>query len=240
MSPLTVTSARFRYQLLRGLTRSFSLDLPASVSQVHLTSCAVNGLPSCHLTPVRSRNVSAVLSSSRAVADRHAQDAARLLRGRRDRREYRSERPGRHQICLKPPLHQHLPVFRGLYRWLPAPQSYHLTDRNAYPEALHNLDSLLALASLTTKASKAARVTSSRIDMLAGLSKCDSLRTPPCFWASAGPAAIAAITPAPAKGRARAIIPFSPLGRNGEREAVQVVATCRARCLPGDYRRRCY
>src|SRR5208282_4365579 len=38
-----------------------------------------------------------------------------------------------------------------------------------------------------------ARVASSRIDMLAGLSKCDSLRTPPCFWASAGPPAKMAI-----------------------------------------------
>src|SRR5258708_4918446 len=34
------------------------------MSQVHLTSLAVNGLPSCHLTPRRSLKVSAVLSSS--------------------------------------------------------------------------------------------------------------------------------------------------------------------------------
>ena len=39
------------YQDLRGLRRSFSLDLPVSRSQVHLTSLAVKGLPSCHLTP---------------------------------------------------------------------------------------------------------------------------------------------------------------------------------------------
>ena len=44
--------------------RSFSLDLPVSRSQVHLTSFAVNGLPSCHLTPWRSGNVSSVPSSS--------------------------------------------------------------------------------------------------------------------------------------------------------------------------------
>src|ERR1700724_2220867 len=44
--------------------RSFSLDLLVSKSQVHTTSFAVNGLPSCHLTPSRSRNVSCVLSSS--------------------------------------------------------------------------------------------------------------------------------------------------------------------------------
>src|SRR4029077_19181931 len=43
----------------------------------------------------------------------------------------------------------------------------------------------------------AARVDSSRIDMLAGLSKCESLRTPPCFWASAGLAAASAISTAP-------------------------------------------
>src|ERR1700687_87744 len=36
------------------------------MSQVHLTSRAVNGLPSCHLTPWRNFKVSAVLSSSHA------------------------------------------------------------------------------------------------------------------------------------------------------------------------------
>jgi hypothetical protein len=45
------------------LTRSFSLDAPSSNSQVHLTSAAVKGLPSCHLTPWRSLNVSSVPSS---------------------------------------------------------------------------------------------------------------------------------------------------------------------------------
>src|SRR5258708_31393989 len=34
------------------------------MSQVHLTSLAVKGCPSCHLTPWRSLKVSAVLSSS--------------------------------------------------------------------------------------------------------------------------------------------------------------------------------
>src|SRR5215469_8909911 len=43
--------------------RNFSLDLPLSRSQVHLTSLAVNGLPSCHLTPSRSGNVRSVPSS---------------------------------------------------------------------------------------------------------------------------------------------------------------------------------
>src|SRR6266851_9620021 len=51
------------YQALRGLTRSFSSVLPARRSQVHLTSFAVNGLPSCHLTPWRSGKRSSVPSS---------------------------------------------------------------------------------------------------------------------------------------------------------------------------------
>src|SRR5215469_18472404 len=51
------------YQDLRGLRRSFSLDLPVSKSQVHLTSAAVKGLPSCHLTPCRKRKVSCFPSS---------------------------------------------------------------------------------------------------------------------------------------------------------------------------------
>src|SRR6516165_11824767 len=43
--------------------RSFSLDLPVKRSQVHLTSLAVNGLPSCHLTPWRSVKLSSFPSS---------------------------------------------------------------------------------------------------------------------------------------------------------------------------------
>src|SRR5438132_7534264 len=62
-SPLTVTSSRFLYQDLRGLSRSLSFDLPVSISQVHLTSLAVKALPSCHLTPCRSGTVSSVPSS---------------------------------------------------------------------------------------------------------------------------------------------------------------------------------
>src|ERR1700724_2724355 len=62
-SPLVVTSARFWYQDLRGLILSFSVPLPCSSSQVHLTSLAVNGLPSCHLTPWRNLKVSTVPSS---------------------------------------------------------------------------------------------------------------------------------------------------------------------------------
>src|SRR6516165_8048800 len=62
-SPFVVTSARFLYQDLRGLTRSLSVPLPRSRSQVHLTSAAVNGLPSCHLTPCLKGKLSWVPSS---------------------------------------------------------------------------------------------------------------------------------------------------------------------------------
>ena len=58
-----VTLPRFPYQDLRGLTRSFSLDLPVSMSHVHWTSLAVKGLPSCHVTPSRSGIVNSVPSS---------------------------------------------------------------------------------------------------------------------------------------------------------------------------------
>src|SRR5260370_42122380 len=54
------------YQDLRGLRRSLSPALPVSMSQVQLTSWAVNGLPSCHLTPWRSGNVNSVPSSFHA------------------------------------------------------------------------------------------------------------------------------------------------------------------------------
>jgi hypothetical protein len=62
-SPLVVTFSRLWYQDLRGLRRSLWLDLPVSRSQVHLTSAAVKGLPSCHLTPSRNGKVSSVPSS---------------------------------------------------------------------------------------------------------------------------------------------------------------------------------
>src|SRR5262249_18841170 len=50
----------------RGLMRSFSLVLPISRSTVHLTSAAVKGLPSCHLTSCRNGKVSSVPSSFQA------------------------------------------------------------------------------------------------------------------------------------------------------------------------------
>src|SRR5580700_1318334 len=58
-----VTSSRLLYHDLRGLSRSFSLALPLRTSQVHLTSAAVKGFPSCHLTPWCSGKVSSVPSS---------------------------------------------------------------------------------------------------------------------------------------------------------------------------------
>ena len=58
-------SLRLLYQILRGFLRmrsDFSSTLPISASQVHFTSSAENGLPSCHFTPLRSLKVSLVWS----------------------------------------------------------------------------------------------------------------------------------------------------------------------------------
>ena len=52
--------------MARGFLRKSSGSLPVSLFQVHCTSLAVNGLPSCHLTPWRSLNVSLVLVASQA------------------------------------------------------------------------------------------------------------------------------------------------------------------------------
>src|SRR6266567_4239159 len=120
------------YQALRGLTRSFSSVLPERRSQVHFTSLAVNGLPSCHLTPWRSGKRSSVPSS----------------------------------------LHDQ-PVARS-----------------------GTIDSMLFCATCWSKTTRllktpiigrsAAGVDSSCSDMLAGLSKWESCRMPPAFWAIAG------------------------------------------------------
>ena len=63
LSPFVVTSATLLYQVSRGFLRSLSLLFPIKRSNVHFTSAAVNGLPSCHFTPERSLKVSFVLSS---------------------------------------------------------------------------------------------------------------------------------------------------------------------------------
>src|SRR5947209_9282508 len=62
-SPFVVISATLLYQVSRGFLRSLSLLLAINRSNVHFTSAAVNGLPSCHLTPERSLNISFVWSS---------------------------------------------------------------------------------------------------------------------------------------------------------------------------------
>src|SRR3546814_9182139 len=59
----TVISSRLSYQGLRGFLRIGSDDWPMTMSQVHFTSFAVNGWPSCHLTPSRSVKLSSVPSS---------------------------------------------------------------------------------------------------------------------------------------------------------------------------------
>src|SRR5438270_14041362 len=64
VSPLVLTDSRLRYQALRGLARSFCVPLPRIRSQVHLTPAAVKGLPSCRLTPRRTRRVTSVMSAS--------------------------------------------------------------------------------------------------------------------------------------------------------------------------------
>src|SRR2546421_8464621 len=63
VSPLTLISVTLAYQSLRGFLRNFCSETPRSMSQVHFTSLAVNGLPSCHFTPWRSGKVSSVPSS---------------------------------------------------------------------------------------------------------------------------------------------------------------------------------
>src|SRR6202035_1813183 len=61
--PLTAISATLLHHDLRGFARNFSVERPVNRSQVHLTSAAVNGLPSCHLTPWRSLKVRRLPSS---------------------------------------------------------------------------------------------------------------------------------------------------------------------------------
>src|SRR3979409_1351186 len=53
------------YQTFRGLRlKSVDSPLPISIRQVHCTSLAVNGWPSCHFTPCLSLKVSFVLVES--------------------------------------------------------------------------------------------------------------------------------------------------------------------------------
>src|ERR1700754_2855895 len=58
-------SCSFVYQTFRGLRLKSCVSVfPISIRQVHCTSFAVNGLPSCHFTPCRSLKVSFVLVAS--------------------------------------------------------------------------------------------------------------------------------------------------------------------------------
>ena len=82
LSPLTGTSLTNSYQSLRGFLRNLSCALPCSRSKVHFTSLAVNGTPSCHLTPERSLKVSAVFDLSQAqLVARSGTMVARLVCG---------------------------------------------------------------------------------------------------------------------------------------------------------------
>src|SRR5262245_2149160 len=66
-SPLGVTSLTFCHHTARGLRRkSSSVSLPVNLFQVHCTSLAVYGRPSCHLTPWRSLKVILVFVGSQA------------------------------------------------------------------------------------------------------------------------------------------------------------------------------
>src|SRR5215471_5532903 len=131
--------------------RNFACDRPRSVSQVHCTSFAVNGCPSCHRTPSRSRNVSSVPSSL------HDHSVARS--GRID--------------CI---------VFCGTC-W-------------------SNRTRLLKTAIIGAMVEI---VTSSSVDMLAGLSRWATWSTPPGFWASALPAPVMVISSALAATAAQSL-----------------------------------
>src|SRR3546814_407441 len=62
-SASTVTSSRFEYHASRGFLRSRASLFPLIASQVHFTSFAEKGLPSCQVTPVCSLKLSVLLSS---------------------------------------------------------------------------------------------------------------------------------------------------------------------------------
>src|SRR5215472_12660784 len=63
-SPLVVTSEMLLNRSRRGFFRNLSWALSCNRSKVHLTSLAVNGLPSCQLTPSRSLNVTGLRCDS--------------------------------------------------------------------------------------------------------------------------------------------------------------------------------
>src|SRR5215469_1515327 len=121
------------------------------MSQVHCTSLAVNGCPSCQRTPGRSRKVNSVPSSF------HDQSVARS--GTID--------------CN---------VFCG----------------TCWSKRTRLLNTPIIGATVEM-------VTSSSVDMLAGLSRCATRNTPPGCCASAGPATATAISPATPANRRKFI-----------------------------------
>src|SRR5215469_11144472 len=137
--------------------RNLSLPVPIRRSQVHLTSAAVNGLPSCHLTPWCSGKVSSLPSS----------------------------------------LHSHLVARSGTI-------DCRLFCATCWSYKTRLLNTPIIGCSV-------ARVDSSRIDMLAGLSKCWSRRMPPAFCADAGTAAAISTTSAPAANAYLEFIAISQL-----------------------------
>src|SRR5215468_6669760 len=133
--------------------RNLSLPVPINRSQVHLTSAAVKGLPSCHLTPWRSEKVSSLPSSA----------------------------------------HSHLVARSGTI------------EERLFCATCWSYNTRLLKTPIIGCSD--ARVDSSRIDMLAGLSKCWSRRTPPDFCASDGPPVATAISNPATAGRAQ-LVPF--------------------------------
>src|ERR1700752_3754195 len=76
-------SRSFVYQTFRGLRLKSCVSVfPISIRQVHCTSFAVNGWPSCHFTPWRSLKVSFVLVESQdQLSARSGMTVARLSCG---------------------------------------------------------------------------------------------------------------------------------------------------------------
>src|SRR6516162_3379977 len=132
--------------------RNLVVDRPSSMSQVHCTSLAVKGWPSCQRTPCRSRKVNSVPSSF------HDQSVARS--GTID--------------CN---------LFCG----------------TCWSKTTRLLNTAIIGATVEI-------VTSSSVDMLAGLSRCATRNTPPGCCASAGPATARAVSPATPANR-REFIP---------------------------------
>src|SRR5207302_30198 len=131
-------------------------DLPSSMSQVHWTSFAVKGCPSCQRTLSRRRKVNSVPSSF-------------------------------HDHCVARSGTIDCNVFCG----------------TCWSKTARLLNTAIIGATVEI-------VTSSRVDMLAGLSRWAIWRTPPAFWASAAPLLQIAISSTLATAAAPSLIVISP------------------------------